>query len=79
MGSRLFFSLFAIGLLAFNFSFNSNESGKENISLKNVVLMQANSMEVVCEAVNTCSCEYTVNTSSGPIIGRSTGPMTTYF
>ena len=75
MKKKLLFSLFAIGLLTFNFKFNSHGNSEENLLLKNISLMQANAFEVMCEATDDSSCTYTV---AGIATGQSYSPMVMY-
>lgn len=67
-------SLFAIGVLGFNFSFNTSEKlNNEKLTVKNVALMQVNAGEMYCDQTNTAVCTITapsghVGTSSGKLI-----------
>ncbi|MDR0682963.1 MAG: hypothetical protein LBG15_14105 [Dysgonamonadaceae bacterium] len=78
MKTKLLLSLFAIGLLAFNFSFKNGKTHESRLTLRNIALMQANAFEVICEAEDSSPCTYTVVTSAGSITGVSTGPMSIY-
>jgi hypothetical protein len=60
MKVKMFIGLFAIGLLAFNFSFKNGKTHESRLTLRNSALMQANAVEVICEAQDSSPCTYTV-------------------
>lgn len=79
MSFKLFLCIFIIILIAFNLHFDIRDIDKKNITKNNIKIMQSNAFETVCEAENSAECTYTVVTSSGSIVGKSTGPMVQYF
>jgi hypothetical protein len=73
MKVKMFISLFAIGLLAFNFSLRRGGEGEKGIALQNIALMQTNAGEMYCDLSNNVTCTITVpsgcvGTSSGRLI-----------
>jgi hypothetical protein len=69
MKVKLFISLFAIGLLAFNFSQKKSGEGEKGIALQNVAVMQANAGEMWCDKSDNDPCEI----SMGDLVGSSRG------
>jgi hypothetical protein len=70
MKVKLFISLFAIGLLALNFSQKKSGEGEKGIALQNVAVMQANAGEMYCDQKNNDPC--TITSPSG-YVGTSRG------
>jgi hypothetical protein len=72
MKTKLLIGLFAIGLLAFNFSLKSEGESEKGIALQNVAVMQANAGEMWCDQINDQTC--TIQSPDG-YIGTSTGRL----
>ncbi|MDR0682964.1 MAG: hypothetical protein LBG15_14110 [Dysgonamonadaceae bacterium] len=73
MKVKMFISLFAIGLLAFNFSMKRCGEGKKGVALQNIAVMQANAGEMYCNLETDDPCTITapsghVGTSKGYLI-----------
>jgi hypothetical protein len=72
MKVKKFISLFAIGLLVFNFSMRRSGEGENEIALQNIALMQTNAGEMYCDLSNNVTC--TITTPSG-YVGTSKGVL----
>jgi hypothetical protein len=72
MRVKLFISLFAIGLLAFNFSQKESGEGEKGMALQNVAVMQANAGEWGCNPSTDNPC--TIQTDN--VTGRGRGVLT---
>jgi hypothetical protein len=69
MKVKMFISLFAIGLLAFNFSQRRSGEGKKGVALQNITVMQANAGEMYCDLTLSMTC----TDASGNVIPNHTG------
>jgi hypothetical protein len=72
MKVKMFISLFAIGLLAFNFSQRRSGEGEKGIALQNIALMQTNAGEMYCDLINDVECTITVPSGC---VGTSRGRL----
>lgn len=63
--------LFSIGLIIFNFSFKFNDGKENNLTLKNISLMQATAFEYGCDSRDQteCSATYKVGTTTYTVLG----------
>ena len=69
MKVKLLIGLFAIGLLAFNFSLKRNGESEKRIALQNISVMQVNAVEIWCDQLNETPCTIIF----GNAIGNSNG------
>jgi hypothetical protein len=79
MKVKMFISLFAIGLLAFNFSFKNEKKRNGRLTLQNIAIMQANAGEAYCDQSDTSGCVIIIEVNGGRIVGNSTGTVVGYF
>lgn len=57
MKEKLLVGIFAVGLLVTNFTFGENSVKIDNLTLKNISLIQANAGELVCDQQNAEECK----------------------
>jgi hypothetical protein len=79
MKVKMFISLFAIGLLAFNFSFKNEKKRNERLTLQNIAIMQANAGEAYCDQCDASGCVIIIEVNGRRIVGTSTGTVVGYF
>ncbi len=56
MKIKFFLGLFAVGLLAFNYSNKKNSGKLVDLTSQNISLLQANASEIWCDASNSVDC-----------------------